>query len=124
MVKSPAVRRRRRHTAAFKAQVIEACLQPGVSVAAVALANQINANMLRNWIKAHRVRQPGGLVETRDRSELAATTTLVPVKVDAPASQGGGEIRIEVRQSQRVVQVSWPVSEASQCVRWLKELLG
>jgi len=124
VVKPPAERRRRRHTEAFKAQVIEACLQPGVSVAAVALANQLNANMLRIWVKAYRSRRQDDMSEaTHDRSELA-TTTLVPVQVEAPASQGGGEIRIEVRQSQRVVQVSWPTSETNQCVRWLKELLG
>lgn len=32
-------RRRRRHTGEFKAAVIEECLRPGVSIAAVALAH-------------------------------------------------------------------------------------
>ena len=36
-------RRRRRHSAAFKATVIEECMRPGVSVAAVALAHGLNA---------------------------------------------------------------------------------
>lgn len=40
-------RRRRRHTEEFKRQVIEACLEPGVSVAAIALANVLDANYLR-----------------------------------------------------------------------------
>ena len=44
-------RRRRRHTAAFKAAAVAACRKPGASVAAIALELQLNANMLRAWIK-------------------------------------------------------------------------
>lgn len=43
-------RRRRKHSAEFKAQLVEACQQPGVSSAAIALANGLNANMLRRWV--------------------------------------------------------------------------
>ena len=43
-------RRRRKHSADFKAELIEACQQPGVSSAAIALANGLNANMLRRWV--------------------------------------------------------------------------
>src|SRR4249919_822241 len=43
-------RRRRRHSAEFKAAVIQECLKPGVSIAAVALAHSLNANMLRKWV--------------------------------------------------------------------------
>ena len=45
--------RRKRHSAAFKAEAVKACLQPGVSVAAVALHYRLNANMLRTWVTAH-----------------------------------------------------------------------
>jgi transposase len=38
-----------------KKALIEACLQPGVSVAASALANSVNANLLRKWIRQHEV---------------------------------------------------------------------
>jgi len=34
-------RRRRRHSAEFKAAVIEECMRPGVSVAAIALALEL-----------------------------------------------------------------------------------
>lgn len=51
-VPKPAPRRTRRtHELEFMAQVIKACLQPGVSVAAVALASGLNANYLRRWVK-------------------------------------------------------------------------
>ena len=40
----------RRHSAEFKARVIELARQPGTSMAAVALANGLNAKMLRRWV--------------------------------------------------------------------------
>ncbi len=43
-------RRRRRHTAEFKAAVIEECLKPGESIAAMALTHSLNAKMLRKWV--------------------------------------------------------------------------
>lgn len=56
VVESPGRRTYRRHGAKFKAQVVRACRQPGVSIAAVALANGLNANMLRrSMVEAERV---------------------------------------------------------------------
>ena len=43
-------RRRRRHSAEFKAMVIGECMRPGVSMAAVALEHSLIANMLRKWV--------------------------------------------------------------------------
>lgn len=39
-----------KYDGAAKAQLIEACLKPGVSVARMALIFGVNANMLRTWI--------------------------------------------------------------------------
>ena len=43
-------RRRARYSDEFKRQVIAACLEPGVSRAAIALANGLNANLARRWV--------------------------------------------------------------------------
>ncbi|MFX8098745.1 transposase, partial [Acinetobacter baumannii] len=48
---TPAGRSWRRHSAEFKSRVIELARQPGVSTAAVALSNGLNANMLRRWVR-------------------------------------------------------------------------
>ena len=48
--------------------MIAACLQPGVSIAAVALANGLNSHFLRTWVKAHREPQ---------RGEVPATINLI-----------------------------------------------
>ena len=68
VVNSLPSRRHRRHSAGFKAQMITACLQPGVSIAAVALANGLNSHFLRTWVKAHREPQ---------RGEVPATINLI-----------------------------------------------
>ena len=47
-------RKRRRFTAAFKARIVEACQQPGASVAGVALEHSLNANLVHNWIRTTR----------------------------------------------------------------------
>lgn len=44
MTLTPPRRTRRTHSEAFKQSLIEACGEPGASVAGVALANGINAN--------------------------------------------------------------------------------
>ena len=44
---------RRQHDRAFKADLVAQCLVPGASVAAVALAGGINANLLFKWRRGH-----------------------------------------------------------------------
>jgi transposase-like protein len=63
LIKAPTRRGRRRYTEEFKRQAIEACMQPGVSMASVALANGLNANLLRRWVIEHQERTPKGGLE-------------------------------------------------------------
>ena len=42
--------RRRRHTDEFKSSVVAQCSVSGVSIAAAALENGLNANLLRRWV--------------------------------------------------------------------------
>ena len=119
---------RRRHSAEFKAQVIAACLQPGVSIAGVALANQLNANLLRSWVSRHRDQQRGGVsVRIGANCSLAPTgcspLTLIPVTVQRANAPASGDIQIEIRNHQTVFQIAWPMSQATACAQWLRELL-
>ena len=41
---------RRTHSPEFKARVLAACRQPGASIAAVALAHGVNANVVHKWL--------------------------------------------------------------------------
>lgn len=52
-IPEPAVGTRRRrglHSDEFKASAVASCMQPGMSMAAVAMAHGINANLLRRWV--------------------------------------------------------------------------
>ena len=53
-VEAAAGRQRRRYSVEFKAGAIKAC-KPGISMAAVALANGLNANILRKRVNEARV---------------------------------------------------------------------
>lgn len=41
---------RRTHSPEFKARVLAACRQPGASIAGVALAHGVNANVVHKWL--------------------------------------------------------------------------
>ncbi|WP_454867219.1 transposase [Pseudomonas lini] len=52
-----AIRQRTSYPQPFKAQVLQECLQSGVSMARVALRHGINANLVRKCMPAYRDRQ-------------------------------------------------------------------
>ena len=47
-----------------KRELVEACLQPGISVARMALEHGINANLLRNWINQYRENNSSAIPST------------------------------------------------------------
>jgi transposase len=51
-------RRRRHHPEEFKQAVIEACCEPGASVAGIAMANGVNANQVRRWMRERGIEPP------------------------------------------------------------------
>lgn len=63
---------RRQHDRSFKTDLVRQSLQPGASVAAIALQNGINANLLFKWRREH-------LRATR--STLGEPAALLPVRV-------------------------------------------
>ena len=124
----PSTRTHRRHSPDFKAQTIAACLVPGASIAAVALANQLNANLLRKWVKAYREQPAPDRWRTRpiDRHRESAQSlsrTLVPVTVQGIDGLPAGDIQIEIRRQQTQFQIAWPASQASACAQWLRDVL-
>lgn len=122
LIKTPRHRRRRKHAEDFKAQLVAACLQPGISIAAVAQANELNANLLRRWVKERRDEQE----EERDggiESMATLPPTLVPVTLSSPEVELSGDIKIEIHRQQTVFEITWPVSQAAICAQWLRDIL-
>ncbi|MBK8319338.1 MAG: transposase [Betaproteobacteria bacterium] len=62
-----------------KRELIEAGLQPGVSVAKLALMHGINANLLRKWIGKHLGQSFAGSSVKRTAERPAAFIPVVPV---------------------------------------------
>ena len=52
---------RRRYDPASKRRLVEACLQPGVSLAGLALRHGVNANLLRKWVAGQQRQQRNGV---------------------------------------------------------------
>jgi transposase len=102
--------KRRRFSKAFKAKIVKACNQPGASVAGVALANGLNANLVHRW-----------------RREAKAKTTVSTVPADfipvavherVPQSAVTAVVILEVGS----IKVHWPVSQIQHSIAWLRAL--
>lgn len=121
-------RRRRMHSAEFKAHIVAACSHPGVSSASVAMANGINANLVRRWVKEAEVdveSEPGTAAREPKALSPASTATpkFLPLPIPTPASPVAADIRIELQRGATTVTVTWPASAASECAAWMRELL-
>lgn len=98
-----------------------ACKQPGISIAAVALANGLNANMLRRWISESRLRAQPAASQTKALAP-SAQSQFIPVQLPtgglAPAN-----IHIELQRGASLVRVHWPLAGAQDCAAWMREVL-
>ncbi len=120
---APAGRRWRRHSAEFKVRVIELARLPGVSTAAV--ANGLNANMLRHW-----VREAAQCVSSSAHKDAAVVPAFVqlpvpdeaPLTAPAPPMQAPNCISVEIRRGSTTVQAELPLDVRS--AAWLCEVLG
>ncbi len=120
-------RRRRLHSDEFKADAVASCMQPGMSMAAVAMAHGVNANLLRRWVREAELRPPGSALDNpavHDIRAPQANPLFVPVSLPPPAAAAPiADIRIELQRGTTAVTVTWPASAASECAAWMRELL-
>lgn len=114
-------RRRRHHPEEFKLAVIEACCEPCASVAGIAMANGVNANQVRRWMRERGVEPP-----TRCAAMPVLEATPAPTFVQlpiAPAMPTLGDIRIEVCRGNTAIKVEWPAHASGDCAAWLSDWL-
>ncbi|WP_175108490.1 transposase [Pararobbsia alpina] len=118
-------RRRRQYSGAFKAQAVADCQGPGVSIAAIALHHQLNANLLRRWVEQAEGKKPEGASSSAVsvRSTRSPAFVQVPLETNTARASRSTEIRVEVRRADQVITISWPVTDAIACGSWLRELL-
>ena len=85
---------RGRHTycVPFKAWIVEKSMQPGMSVAGLAMTNQVNANQLRRWVKL----QGDGMRGMTASKLLPVTIAERSVVPPTTTSSAGAPVEIEV----------------------------
>lgn len=127
IIELPGRRGRRRHPPEFKLRIVQACQQPGVSIAAVALANGLNANMVRKWVIEAEAADRAGDTQPVDQSRDQAGPVSEPVAgfipIPAPMGASAGNISVEINRGLTVVKVTWPTAAAAECAAWLRELV-
>jgi len=103
--------RRRTQPEEFKQAMIAACCEPGASVAGIALANEVNANQVRRWMREQGIEPPSRSLPVRSISaERDAEPAFVPVPIP-PIAAKTPDIRIEVRRGNTAVKIEWPGQE-------------
>ena len=97
-------------------------MQPGMSMAAVAMAHGINANLLRRWVREAEMRHGTDPSRALPAPQpLVKAAAFVPMQLPAPSV--APDIRIELRRGATSINVSWPTEAAGACAAWMRELL-
>lgn len=95
----------------FKAQIVQECLQPGASIARVALGHGINANLVRKWIPLYR--DLGG-------KNLPA---FIPLTLEPNVQpRADPTIKIDVPCGHVQLVVNWPANDPEGCARFVRGL--
>jgi transposase len=81
---------RRRYDPASKQRLVEACLQPGVSLAGLALRHGVNANLLRKWVAKRQLQNGNG--QPKARAPIASA--FLPVSGPSRSPTRPGEIAV------------------------------
>jgi transposase len=116
--------RRKRHSTELKAQILAECAAPGASVARVAMSHGINANVVHRWRQLARMSDTASTHLPMASIRPATDAAFVPVAViEPPPAAKTGDIRIELRRGPTALTIRWPVSAATDCAAWLREIL-
>jgi transposase-like protein len=128
-------RARRRYTKEFKAELVAQCRGLGVSMARVAMAHGINANLLRRWVVESTGQALRPVVDSASATSGVDAAPLpvvqheharppraefVPVNVK-PAARS--DLHIEIERGDVHVKVTWPIDAGHASAAWLRELL-
>jgi transposase len=76
-------RKRRRYSRELKAQIVAECEAPGASVARVAMAHGVNANVVHGWRQLARAASRDG-VRPVAPTPVSASQVFLPVKLAPP----------------------------------------
>lgn len=92
---------RRPHSEAFRAQVLSECSHSGASVAAIALAHGLNANLVHKWRRKARQAEVCGMRQMPEHAEFIALA--LPPAQQAAAVQP--DIHMELRRGAATLSI-------------------
>ena len=122
-------RTHRTYTREFKAELVAACQVPGASIAAVAGAHGMNANVLHRWLKEHARSGCHGQPDSgaANRSSLALQQqfpTFIPVQLPAPEPGPAAQaIEVDIRKGALTMRIKWPTSAGADFASWAASIL-
>jgi transposase len=96
LILKPALNGRRTYSRQAKRALVQMCKSPGVSVAGLALAHGINANLLRRWISQYEGEKAMAAKEPRAALLPVTTTPAEPPSVPVPDCPGSIEISLKL----------------------------
>lgn len=98
-------------------------MQPGVSMASIAMSRGINANLLRRWVREAEMRTGPAPSSKPALPAAKASTPATFVPLSLPAPNASMDVRIELRRGGTTILVTWPADAAEACAAWMRELL-
>ncbi len=112
---------RRNHTLELKKAVLDEC-RAGASVASVAMAHGLNANLVHKWRRFEQSKVIA-LVTPPTPTQTFIPVVIAPPTATPPTCAEPHELLIELRRGVIVATVSWPMSASTEYAGWLRELL-
>jgi transposase-like protein len=109
------IKRRRRHSPAFKQRVVAECRQPNTSIAEVAMRHGLNLNLVHTWRRTVDAGSSGEFVrlpQPATQPDASQSVTREP-----PA------VSIRLAAPQGTITVEWPLREIDRSVAWLRALM-
>lgn len=135
--------RRRNHTAEFKRRVVQECLQPHVSMAAVSRTHNLNANLVRRWVADFQKGKSSasyssvsgtdqGALDTTltdgssPQSEfiaLSSTNMFIPTRASSthPVPEAA-TVAVDLTRGTWQVRLHWPGRQLEALAPWLRRL--
>lgn len=115
---------KRRHSPEFKARVVDACQVRGASVAEVALAHGVNANLVRKWIiKKRRALVPSGAPGLLPVRVMTGTASKVTVPKRGEDVAHGEAIEIDLAGARIRVRADFDSDALRAVIRVLRDTL-
>jgi transposase len=107
---------RRDYSLELKARILAECAGPGASVAKIAMAHGVNANLVHTWRKLAR----------QNESIPGEVTRFVPIAIEAGSATPAARadfVEIELQRGALSLKLRWPASATNELGTWMRELL-